>query len=56
MILNKFRTKSFCVDGKLHSGTTNIRGDFTRNKKTGMPVKLLRGVCLCNMKKEINNL
>ena len=45
MSFNKFVNTSYCVGGKHYSTTTNIRGDFTVNKKTGMPVKLLRGTC-----------
>ena len=33
------------MGGKHYSTTTNIRGDITINKKTGMPVKLLRDTC-----------
>ena len=33
------------VGGKHYSATTNIRRDITVNKKTGLPVKLLRGTC-----------
>ena len=45
MSFNKFKNNSYCVGGKHYSATTNIRGDITQNKKTGMPVKLLRGTC-----------
>ena len=45
MSFNKFKKKSYCVSGKHYSATTNIRGDFTVNKKTGKSVKLLRGTC-----------
>ena len=45
MSYNKFKNNSYCVGGKHYSATTNIRGDITVNKKTGMPVKLLRGTC-----------
>ena len=41
----KFKNNSYCVGGKQYSATTNIRGDITQNKKTGAPVKLLRGTC-----------
>ena len=41
----KFKNNSYCVVGKHYSATTNIRGDITVNKKTGMPGKLLRGTC-----------
>ena len=45
MSFNKFKNNSYCVGGKHYSATTNIRGDITQNKKTGAPVKLLRGTC-----------
>ena len=45
MSFNKFKNNSYCVGGKHFSATTNIRGDITQNKKTGAPVKLLRGIC-----------
>ena len=41
----KFKNISYCVGGKHYSATINIRGDITQNKKTGAPVKLLRGTC-----------
>ena len=44
MSFNKFKNNSYCVGGKHYSATTNIRGDITQ-KKTGAPVKLLRGTC-----------
>ena len=54
MSFNKFKNKSYCVGGKHYSATTNIRGDNTVNKKTGMPVKLLRGTCsTCKRKKSL---
>ena len=45
MSFNKFKNNSYCVGGKRYSTTINIRGDITQNKKTGAPVKLLRGTC-----------
>ena len=45
MSFNKFKNNSYCVGGKHYSTTINIRGDITQNKKTGAPVKLLRGTC-----------
>ena len=49
----KIKNISFCVGGKLYSDTTNIRGDITQNKKkTGIPVRLLRGTCVtCERKR-----
>ena len=54
MSFSKFKNNSYCVGGKHYSATTNIRGDITQNKKTGAPVKLLRGTC--STFKEINHL
>ena len=45
MSFSKFKNNSYCVGGKQYSATINIRGDITQNKKTGAPVKLLRGTC-----------
>ena len=45
MSFNKFKNRSYCVGGKHYSTTINFRGDITQNKKTGAPVKLLRGTC-----------
>ena len=45
MSFSKFKNNSYCVGGKHYSTTINIRGDITQNKKTGAPVKLLRGTC-----------
>ena len=50
----KFKTKSYCVGGKHYSGTKNITGEITVNKKTGKEVKLLVGKCsICNRKKSM---
>ena len=50
----KFKTNSYCVGGKHHSGTENIAGEITINKKTGREVKLLVGKCvICNRKKSM---
>ena len=45
MSFNEYKNNSYCVGGKHYSTTINIRGDITQNKKTGAPVKLLRGTC-----------
>ena len=45
MSFSSFKNNSYCVGGKNYSATINVRGDITQNKKTGMPVKLLRGTC-----------
>ena len=51
---NKFKTNSYCVGGKHYSGTKNIAGEITLNKKTGKEIKLLVGKCVvCNRKKSM---
>ena len=47
-----FKNKSYCVDQKHDSGTKNIVGDITYNKKSGRENKLLvvQG-SICNRKK-----
>ena len=51
---NKFKTNSYCVGGKHHSGTKTITGEITHNKKTGREIKLLVGKCMvCNKKKSM---
>ena len=48
----KFKSDSYCVGGKHRSGTKNITGEITVNKKTGREIKLLVGRCvICNRKK-----
>ena len=50
----KFETNSYCVGGKHRSGTKNITGEITINKKTGREIKLLVGKCvICNGKKSM---
>ena len=50
----KFKTNSYCVGGKHHSGTKNITGEKTTNKKTGKEIKLLVGKCvICDRKKSM---
>ena len=41
MSFNKFKSDSYCVGGRHKSGTKNIVGEITINKKTGKEVKLL---------------
>ena len=54
MTFSKFKNLSFCVGGKQYSATINIRRDITQNKKTGMPVKLLKCTCsTCKRKKSL---
>ena len=48
----KFKSDSYCVGGKHRSGTKNITGEMTVNKKTGKQIKLLVGKCvICDRKK-----
>ena len=50
----KFKSDSYCVGGKHRSGTKNITGEITINKKTGREIKLLVGICMvCNRKKSM---
>ena len=50
----KFKTNSYCVGHKGFSGTKNIAGEITFNKKTGKEIKLLVGKCaICNRKKSM---
>ena len=52
MSFQKFKSDSYCVGGRRKSGTKDIVGDITINKKTGKEVELLVGKCvICNRKK-----
>ena len=54
MSFQKFKTNSYCVGQKHYSGTKNIVGEITLNKKTGREIKLLVGQCsICNRKKSM---
>ena len=54
MSIQKFKTNSFCVGQKHYSGTKNITGEITINKKTGKEIKLLVGKCvICDRKKSM---
>ena len=54
MSFQKFKTNSYCVGRKHYSGTKNIAGEITLNKKTGKEIKLLVGKCVvCNRKKSM---
>ena len=54
MSFNKFKSDSYCVGGKHYSGTKNITGEITVNKKTGEQIKLLVGKCvICDRKKSM---
>ena len=50
----KFKSDSCCVGGKHRSGTKNITGEITVNKKTGKQIKLLVGkYVICDRKKSM---
>ena len=52
MSFQKFKSDSYCVGGRHKSGTKNIVGDITINKKSGKEVKILVGRCvICDRKK-----
>ena len=54
MSFQKFKSDSYCVGGKHRSGTKNIAGEITLNKKTGKEIKLLVGKCVvCNKRKSM---
>ena len=54
MTFQKFESNSYCVGGGQYSGTKNISGEITLNKKTGGEIKLLVGKCMvCNKRKTI---
>ena len=54
MSFQKFKTNSYCVGQKHYSGTKDISGEITLNKKTGKEIKLLVGKCvICNRKKSM---
>ena len=46
MSLPKVKSESYCVDGKHISGTKNIVGEITFNKKTGKDIKAFIGKCM----------
>ena len=50
----KFESNRYCVGRKHRSGTKNITGEITINKKTGREIKLLVGNCVIfNRKKSM---
>ena len=54
MSFQKFKLNSYCVGQKHYSGTKNIAGQITFNKKTGKEIKLLVGKCMfCDRKKSM---
>ena len=54
MSFQNFQNNRYCVGQKHYSGTKNIIGEITLNKKTGREIKLLVGQCsICNRKKSM---
>ena len=54
MSSQKFKSDSYCVDGRHKSGTKKLVGEITFNKKTGKEIKLLVGKSvLCNKRKSM---
>ena len=54
MNYQKVEKDSYCVGGKHKSGTKNITGEITFNKKSGKEIKLLFGKCvICNREKSM---
>ena len=54
MSFPKFKGDSYCVGGRQKSGTKNIVGEITYNKKTGKEIKLLVGKCMiCDKRKSM---
>ena len=50
----KFKSDSSCVGGKQRSGTKNITGEVTFNKKTGKEIKFLVEKCvICDREKSM---
>ena len=56
MSFQKFRTNIRCIGQKHHSGTKNIVGEITFNKKTSREIKLSvdqSSLASCNRKKSM---
>ena len=54
MSFQKIKSDSYCVGGRHRSGTKNIVGEITYNKKTGKEIKLLVEKCLiCDKRKSM---
>ena len=54
MSFRKFKSDSYCVGGGHKSGTKNIVGEITYNKKSGKEIKLLVGKCvICDKRKSM---
>ena len=54
MSFNKIERYSYCVGSKHYSATSSIKGILLKTKKTGAPVKILRGTCVtCRRNKSL---
>ena len=54
MSFQKFKSDSYCVGGRHKSGTKNIVGEISVNKKTGKEIKLLVGKgVICEKRKSM---
>ena len=54
MSFQKYKSDSYCVGGRHKSGTKNIVGEITYNKKSGKEIKLLVGKYLiCDKQKSM---
>ena len=54
MSFQKFKSDSYCVGSRHRSGTKNIVGEITYNKKTGKEIKLLVRKCvICDKRKSM---
>ena len=54
MSFQKFKTNKYCLGQKHYSGTKNLAGEITINKKTGREIELFVGQCsICNRKKSM---
>ena len=54
MSFQKFKSDSYCVGSRHRSGTKNIVGEITSNRKTGKEIKLLVGKCMiCDERKSM---
>ena len=52
MSFQKFKTNSYCVGQNHYSGTKNIEGEITINKKTGREIEFFVGqFSICNWEK-----
>ena len=52
MSSQKFKTNSFCVEGRHRFGAKDILGEITFNKKTGNKIELLVEGCVIGNKRK----